>query len=79
MSELDAIPDYIIAPERAPGAEDTVLPWDSDALETPLEEAEDDGAPIEDSVQSYLREIGQVQLLTADPHFVLYDVPLVTV
>ncbi|MBK9713606.1 MAG: sigma-70 family RNA polymerase sigma factor [Kouleothrix sp.] len=65
MSELDAIPDYIIAPERAPGAEDTVLPWDSDALETPLEEAEDDGAPIEDSVQSYLREIGQVTLLTA--------------
>jgi RNA polymerase primary sigma factor len=40
--------------------------WDSEDLETWAEDSWRDATPMEDSVQLYLREIGQVALLSAD-------------
>jgi hypothetical protein len=51
----------------ADGAEptgDQVLPWDEPVLEADAEEEEPGSS--EDPIQLYLREIGQVSLLTAE-------------
>ncbi|HEX9371806.1 MAG TPA: sigma-70 family RNA polymerase sigma factor [Roseiflexaceae bacterium] len=65
MSELNIVPNYVVAPR------DTLLPtrfgmiWDDDPADLVVEEPGHDAEPMEDSVQTYLREIGQVALLTA--------------
>jgi RNA polymerase primary sigma factor len=63
MSERVTFSEYVIAPSDQ-AAEDGGLAWES-AAELAADEASDDSEPVEDSVQTYLREIGQVALLTA--------------
>jgi len=65
MSEINAFQEYVVAPEEHPTADDIDLIWEEETPELLAEESEDDAEPVEDSVQSYLREIGQVSLLTA--------------
>ena len=64
MSEIDTRPDYIIAPPLTKKST-SELGWPDDAADIIAEEIERDTEPVEDSVQTYLREIGQVSLLTA--------------
>jgi RNA polymerase primary sigma factor len=64
MSDTNSFPEYVVAPEE-PSADEVDLIWEDDPSELLAEEAEQDKEPIEDSVQTYLREIGQVSLLTA--------------
>src|SRR5690349_21139205 len=59
MSEREAISDDLISEQSADAYEPTLL-W-----EDPADDLEDTSEPVEDSVQTYLREIGQVGLLTA--------------
>ncbi len=61
MSEIDTLPEYVVALEEPATADDSDTIWEED----PAEATEKDSEPIEDSVQTYLREIGQVSLLTA--------------
>ncbi|HJZ46374.1 MAG TPA: sigma-70 family RNA polymerase sigma factor [Roseiflexaceae bacterium] len=64
MSERASLPEYVLAPaDRA--AEEGSLAWEESSADLAGDEADDDSEPIEDSVQTYLREIGQVSLLTA--------------
>jgi RNA polymerase primary sigma factor len=65
MSEINAFQEYVVAPREHSSADDIDLIWEEEAPEVLAEEAENDAEPIEDSVQTYLREIGQVSLLTA--------------
>jgi RNA polymerase primary sigma factor len=61
MSERIAIPDITLDHERP--ADPSVLSWDdADTLAEETRVAE----PAEDSIQTYLREIGQVALLSAE-------------
>ncbi len=69
MSEIVASPDYIVAPDHLTA--ESELPWLEDVVDTTADEAEPDAEPIEDSVQTYLREIGQVNLLTAEDEVTL--------
>src|SRR5581483_2965966 len=64
MSDTNAFPEYVVAPEE-PSADEVDLIWEDDPAELLAEEADQHKEPIEDSVQTYLREIGQVSLLTA--------------
>jgi RNA polymerase primary sigma factor len=63
MSERVTFSEYVIAP-RHRGTEEGSLAWEESA-EIAHDETSDDSEPVEDSVQTYLREIGQVALLTA--------------
>jgi RNA polymerase primary sigma factor len=68
MSEINAFQEYVVAPEEHHTVDDIDLIWGEEApelLAEESEESEDDAEPVEDSVQTYLREIGQVSLLTA--------------
>jgi RNA polymerase primary sigma factor len=65
MSEINTFQEYVVAPEEHPSADDIDPIWEEDAPELLADEAENDAEPIEDSIQTYLREIGQVSLLTA--------------
>ena len=65
MSEIDTLSAYVVAPAQKPRADDPELAWGDDPADVIAEEAERDVEPMEDSVQTYLREIGQVSLLTA--------------
>jgi len=64
MSERTTLPEYVVAPSDQ-DAEEGTLAWEESAAEQAADEAADDSEPIEDSVQTYLREIGQVGLLSA--------------
>src|SRR6266511_111449 len=64
MSQINAFQEYVVAPEE-PSADETDLIWEEEPSELLADEADNDAEPIEDSVQTYLREIGQVSLLTA--------------
>ena len=66
MSEILTSPDYIVAPNQM--NPDAGLPWMEEAA---ADETEQDSEPVEDSVQTYLREIGQVNLLTAEDEVTL--------
>src|SRR5262245_40502782 len=65
MSAINTFQEYVVAPEEHPSADDIDLIWEEEAPEQLADESENDAEPIEDSVQTYLREIGQVSLLTA--------------
>ena len=65
MSELYTAPQYVVAPNQEQAANDESPSWEDDTVEIASDEGSDGGEPIEDSVQTYLREIGQVALLTA--------------
>src|SRR5689334_1328254 len=69
MSEIKTIQEYVVAPEENPSIDEAELAWEDDPADLIADEtendAENDSEPMEDSVQTYLREIGQVSLLTA--------------
>lgn len=64
MSAIAALPGFAGAPANRDTADEPELAWQEEALDL-AEETERNSEPIEDSVQTYLREIGQVSLLTA--------------
>jgi RNA polymerase primary sigma factor len=65
MSEPYTLSEYVVAPKEDQAADDDSQSWEDDLVEIAAEEAHRRGEPVEDSVQTYLREIGQVALLTA--------------
>jgi RNA polymerase primary sigma factor len=65
MSGINTFQEYVVARKEQPSADDIDLIWEEEAPEPLADESENDAEPIEDSVQTYLREIGQVSLLTA--------------
>lgn len=69
MSEILTSPDYIVAPDQM--SSDAEHPWLEEVADAAADEAEQDAEPVEDSVQTYLREIGQVNLLTAEDEVTL--------
>ena len=71
MSESTSFQEYVIAPKADPSADDLEQAWQEEASDMLAEEAERNAEPVEDSVQSYLREIGQVSLLTASDEVAL--------
>jgi RNA polymerase primary sigma factor len=64
MSERVTFSEYVVAPSHR-AAEEGSPAWEESAAELAADDANDDSEPVEDSVQTYLREIGQVALLTA--------------
>jgi RNA polymerase primary sigma factor len=58
------------APDRD-DPDDVALAWEDDMAEALANDTADSAEPVEDSVQTYLREIGQVALLTANDEVVL--------
>jgi RNA polymerase primary sigma factor len=69
MSEIKTIQEYVVAPKENLSIDEAELAWEDDPADLLADEAENepetDSEPMEDSVQTYLREIGQVSLLTA--------------
>ncbi|HNP69738.1 MAG TPA: sigma-70 family RNA polymerase sigma factor [Kouleothrix sp.] len=65
MSQLNTLSGYVVASANASTADSSDQAWEEEAADVVAEEVERDAEPIEDSVQTYLREIGQVSLLTA--------------
>jgi RNA polymerase primary sigma factor len=65
MSELDTLHEYVVAPKEDSATNDESLGWDDQVDEPTSDEQADSAEAVEDSVQTYLREIGQVALLTA--------------
>ncbi|MDQ2998181.1 MAG: sigma-70 family RNA polymerase sigma factor, partial [Chloroflexota bacterium] len=67
MSKREALSEYVVRDQQA--NQEGSLTWEeiaaAETAEDAAEEAANDSEPIEDSVQTYLREIGQVSLLTA--------------
>src|SRR5262245_59269713 len=63
MSKREALAEYVVRDDQA-DQEDSPG-WEESAAELAADEAANDSEPIEDSVQTYLREIGQVSLLSA--------------
>jgi RNA polymerase primary sigma factor len=63
MSERASLPEYVVPSEQ--DADEDSLAWGEDGAEAAADEAADASEPVEDSVQIYLREIGQVALLNA--------------
>ena len=71
MSKREALSEYVVRDDQAD--QEGSLAWEDSAAELAADEAandaepieENDIEPIEDSVQTYLREIGQVSLLSA--------------
>src|SRR6476620_7396124 len=69
MSKREALSEYVVRDEQADqddqADQEDSLGWEESAAELAADEAAADAEPIEDSVQTYLREIGQVSLLSA--------------
>jgi RNA polymerase primary sigma factor len=65
MSNMGILPDYVVAPKVDQSSDNETPIWETEAVDIPADEAVDDSEPMEDSVQTYLREIGQVALLNA--------------
>ena len=63
MSKREALSEYVVRDDQADQRDS--LAWEESAAELAADEAANDSEPIEDSVQTYLREIGQVSLLSA--------------
>ena len=63
MRKREALSEYVVRDDQAD--QEGSMAWEDSAAELTAEEAANDSEPIEDSVQTYLREIGQVSLLTA--------------
>ncbi len=63
MSKREALSEYVVRTDQAD--QEGSLAWEEGAAELAADEATNDSEPIEDSVQTYLREIGQVSLLSA--------------
>jgi len=63
MSKREALSEYVVRDDQA--GQEGSLAWEEGAAELAADEATNDSEPIEDSVQTYLREIGQVSLLSA--------------
>jgi RNA polymerase primary sigma factor len=69
MSKREALAEYVVRDDQAD--QGGSLTWEESAAELAADEAANDSEPIEDSVQTYLREIGQVSLLSAADEVVL--------
>jgi RNA polymerase primary sigma factor len=64
MSIREIAPHHAV-PNAHPDADEAPLVWGEDASDTLADETDERSEPAEDSVQTYLREIGQVALLNA--------------
>lgn len=67
MSMREAFPDTALSPKPSADSDDIGPNWEDEIAD----EANQPAEPAEDSVQTYLREIGQVALLTADDEITL--------
>src|SRR5260221_2056560 len=63
MSKREALAEYVVRDDQA-DQEDSLV-WEESAAELTADEAANDAEPIEGSVQDYLREIGEVALVSA--------------
>ena len=70
MNPFEPTHKYAVA-RAATDADNSDEHWNGEELETWIEESRRDASPMEDSVQLYLREIGQVALLNADDEVTL--------
>ena len=57
MSKRKALAEYVVRDDQAD--QEGSLAWEESAAELAADEAANNSEPIEDSVQTYLREIGR--------------------